>query len=180
MATYGFSVLSSGVSSTGPLAQMSPQQSPNGKKTICASRNTKNPNRAEIGKRETEEEVAYQLEGVALVLKGSLVLLLLPPLAGGLDRVPYTYGHQPPCSPPLGAPPPHAAPPPQAPPRSSGRGGAWAGGKEKRSEATAVGWDGMVWFPRRIQKIEIPARMGGRTRTGRKNRWQTEILAIYY
>jgi hypothetical protein len=34
--------------STGSPAQLNPQQSPTGKKTICASRNPKNPKRAKI------------------------------------------------------------------------------------------------------------------------------------
>jgi len=51
----------------------------------------------------------------------------------------------PPCSPPLGAPPPTAPPPRAPPPHSPGHGDAWAGGKEKRSEAAALGWDRMKW-----------------------------------
>jgi hypothetical protein len=81
------------VRSTGSPTQLNPQQSPTGKKTIGASRNPKNPKRAKIWKRETEEKEAYQLEAVAVVLKGSIVLLLLLPLASALDRFPYSYGH---------------------------------------------------------------------------------------
>jgi diadenosine tetraphosphate (Ap4A) HIT family hydrolase len=79
------------VRSTSSPAQLNPQQSPTGKKTICASRN---PKRAKIWKRETEEKEAYQLEAVDVVLEGIIVLLLLLPLASALDRFPHSYGHR--------------------------------------------------------------------------------------
>ena len=45
-------------------------------------------NTAEIGKRKRKEAAAYQLKGVALILEGDVVLLLLLPLTGDLDGVP--------------------------------------------------------------------------------------------
>jgi len=70
---------------------MSPQQSPNGKKTICASQNTKNPNRAEIGsekqrrKRLTSSKVLPSYCFLCFLLL--LVVLIRSPTATGSASV---------------------------------------------------------------------------------------------
>jgi len=60
----------------------------------CCSRGSKSPTAlwTKIWKWETEEKEAYHLEAIAVVLKGSIVFLLLLPLASALDRFPYSTG----------------------------------------------------------------------------------------